>query len=43
MASMRERLELANIPKPFRGLPIAFIITGMVALAFTGFSGLIAE
>jgi len=43
MASLRERLELANIPKPFRGLPIAFIITGMVALAFTGFSGLIAE
>lgn len=43
MASLRERLELANVPKPFRGLPIAFIITGMVALAFTGFSGLIAE
>lgn len=43
MASMRERLELANIPKSFRGLPIAFIITGMIALAFTGFSGLIAE
>jgi Na+-translocating ferredoxin:NAD+ oxidoreductase subunit A len=43
MASMRERLELANVPKSFKGLPIAFIITGMIALAFTGFSGLIAE
>jgi electron transport complex protein RnfA len=43
MASLRERLELANVPKPFKGLPIAFIITGMVALAFSGFSGLIAE
>lgn len=43
MASMREKLELAEVPKPFKGLPIAFIVTGMIALAFTGFSGLIAE
>jgi electron transport complex protein RnfA len=43
MASMREKLEFADVPKPFRGLPIAFIVTGMIALAFTGFSGLIAE
>lgn len=43
MASLRERLELAKVPKPFKGLPIAFIITGMIALAFSGFSGLIAE
>jgi Na+-translocating ferredoxin:NAD+ oxidoreductase subunit A len=42
MASIRERIELADIPKPFRGLPVAFIIAGMIALAFTGFSGLIA-
>jgi Na+-translocating ferredoxin:NAD+ oxidoreductase subunit A len=41
MASIRERLELANVPKAFRGTPIAFIITGLIALAFTGFSGLI--
>jgi electron transport complex protein RnfA len=40
---MREKLEFANVPKPFKGLPIAFIVTGMIALAFTGFSGLIAE
>lgn len=41
MASIREKLELADIPAPFRGLPIAFVITGLIALAFTGFSGLI--
>ncbi len=41
MASIRERLELADIPKPFRGTPIAFIVTGLIALAFAGFSGLI--
>ncbi|RJQ49934.1 MAG: RnfABCDGE type electron transport complex subunit A [Nitrospiraceae bacterium] len=41
MASIREKLELADIPAPFRGLPISFIIAGLIALAFTGFSGLI--
>ncbi|HMA65128.1 MAG: electron transport complex protein RnfA [Fibrobacterota bacterium] len=43
MASLRERLEVANVPKVFKGLPLAFIITGMVALAFSGFSGLISH
>jgi electron transport complex protein RnfA len=41
MASIRERLDLADIPKPFQGMPIAFIVTGLIALAFLGFSGLI--
>jgi len=41
MASIREKLELADVPAPFRGLPIAFIVTGLIALAFAGFSGLI--
>lgn len=41
MASIRERLEFANVPKSFQGLPISFIVTGLIALAFLGFSGLI--
>lgn len=41
MASIREKLELADVPSPFRGLPMAFVVTGLIALAFTGFSGLI--
>ena len=41
MASIREKLELADIPAPFRGLPISFIVAGLIALAFTGFSGFI--
>lgn len=40
MASVRERLEVANVPPSFRGLPIAFIVAGLFALAFMGFSGL---
>ncbi len=41
MASLRERLRLANIPKPLEGLGIAFILAGMLALSFCGFSGMI--
>jgi len=40
MAGIREKLELASIPKPFEGLPIAFITAGLMAIAFLGFSGL---
>ncbi|MBF0592883.1 MAG: electron transport complex subunit RsxA [Nitrospirae bacterium] len=41
MASIREKLELADVPVPFRGMPIAFVTTGLIALAFTGFAGII--
>jgi electron transport complex protein RnfA len=43
MASIREKLDCAEVPVVFRGLPIAFIVSGLIALAFAGFSGLIAE
>lgn len=41
MASIREKLELADVPISFQGLPISFVVTGLIALAFLGFSGLI--
>lgn len=40
MSCARERLELARVPKAFEGLPVAFALTGLFALAFMGFSGL---
>jgi electron transport complex protein RnfA len=40
-AGIRERLELANIPKSLRGVPIALITAGLLSLAFMGFSGLV--
>jgi len=40
MSSVRERIELANIPVTFKGLPMAFIVAGQFAMAFLGFSGL---
>ena len=39
-ASIRQRLEENEIPKSFRGFPIALIAAGLLALAFMGFSGL---
>jgi electron transport complex protein RnfA len=39
LAGLRERLELADVPAPFRGIPIALIVAGILSLAFLGFSG----
>jgi len=41
MAGIRERVELAPVPKCFQGLPIAFITAGLLSLAFMGFAGLV--
>jgi electron transport complex protein RnfA len=40
MAGIRERLEVADVPTPFRGLPIAFITAALMAIAFLGFAGM---
>ncbi len=37
-SNIRERLESADVPKAFRGAPIALITAGIMAMAFTGFS-----
>ena len=39
-ASIRERLDGADIPLPFRGNAIAMITAGLMSLAFMGFAGL---
>ncbi len=39
-SAIRERLEMANIPASFRGLPIALMTAGIMSLAFMGFSGM---
>lgn len=40
-AAMRERLEAADVPAPFRGASIAMVTAGLMSLAFMGFAGLI--
>lgn len=40
-SSVRERLVSANVPKYFKGNPIALVTAGLMAIAFSGLSGLI--
>jgi electron transport complex protein RnfA len=42
MAGIREQLEVADIPRPFRGAAITLIVAGVLALAFMGFTGLVS-
>ena len=37
---IRTRLETSNVPKAFKGLPIALIVAAIMALAFMGLQGL---
>ena len=39
-AGIREQLELAELPRAMRGVPIALVCAGMLAMAFMGFSGI---
>ncbi len=41
MAGIREDLDLADVPKSMRGVPITLITAGLLALAFMGFAGMI--
>jgi electron transport complex protein RnfA len=40
-AGLRERLEGADVPAPFRGAAIALITAGMMSMAFIGFTGML--
>ena len=40
-AGMREHLEMNDVPKQFKGVPIALVTCGILAMAFMGFSGMV--
>jgi Na+-transporting NADH:ubiquinone oxidoreductase subunit E len=40
MAAIREKLQYSDVPKPLKGLGIAFIITALMGLGFMSFSGI---
>ncbi len=39
-SGIRERIESANVPEIFKGVPIALITAGLMSMAFMGFIGL---
>ena len=42
MAGIRQRIRFSNVPKPLEGVGITFIITGLMAMAFMGFAGMVS-
>ncbi|MFW6285233.1 MAG: electron transport complex protein RnfA [Bacillota bacterium] len=40
-STIRERLEGANVPAAWKGVPISLVIAGMMALAFLGLGGIV--
>ena len=40
-AGIRERLDFEEVPAAFKGVPIALVTAGILAMAFMGFSGLV--
>jgi len=40
MAGIREKIEYNNIPRSLKGMPIVLLTAGLMAIAFSGFSGL---
>ncbi|MDK2918020.1 MAG: H+/Na+-translocating ferredoxin:NAD+ oxidoreductase subunit [Candidatus Petromonas sp.] len=40
-AGIREKLEIADVPVPFKGFPIALITASLMSIAFLGFAGLV--
>jgi electron transport complex protein RnfA len=41
LAGIREQLELADVPKNMKGVPISLVVAGILALAFMGFTGIV--
>jgi electron transport complex protein RnfA len=41
LAGIREQLDLAEIPKGMKGVPISLVIAGILAMAFMGFTGIV--
>jgi len=42
MAGLRQKMRYANIPAPFQGVAVTMIVTGVMALAFMGFAGMVS-
>ena len=41
IAGLRQKMGYSDVPRPFRGVAIAMVITGVMAMAFMGFAGMV--
>jgi Na+-transporting NADH:ubiquinone oxidoreductase subunit E len=42
MAGLRQKMRYSDVPEPFKGVSIAMVITGVLAMAFMGFAGMVS-
>jgi len=42
-SALRERIDMADVPVVFRGIPLALITAGFMALALMGFAGMVQQ
>jgi len=42
LAGLRQKMHYSNVPEPFRGVSIAMIVTGVLAMVFMGFAGMVS-
>lgn len=42
LAGLRQKMKYSHIPEPFQGVPIAMVITGVLAMTFMGFAGMVS-
>lgn len=41
MAGLREKMSYSNVPEPLRGVGILMLVTGVIAMTFMGFAGML--
>ncbi|HBE41613.1 MAG TPA: electron transport complex subunit RsxA [Bacteroidales bacterium] len=41
LAGIREQLELMDVPRGMKGVPVSLVVAGILALAFMGFTGIV--
>jgi Na+-transporting NADH:ubiquinone oxidoreductase subunit E len=42
IAGLREKMRYSDVPEPFRGVAFTMVITGVMAMAFMGFAGMVS-
>ena len=42
IAGLRQKMKYSNIPQPFEGVAVIMIITGVMAMTFMGFAGMVS-
>lgn len=42
LAGLRQKMRYSHVPEPFQGVPIAMVVTGVLAMTFMGFAGMVS-